>query len=90
MNDPHPEDMARPDEGHPGSSPSDPASRPAPSVPATGDRAVDEAIALVTRAHRDGPAERVEALTEAHRRLQARLTAPPPDQAEARPGPLRR
>jgi hypothetical protein len=67
-----------------------PPSTPAP--PVTGDRAVDDVLVDLARALDDGPAERVEALTEAHRALQARLTSPVPPAAapgEARPGPVR-
>jgi hypothetical protein len=63
-----------------------------PARPVTGDRAVDDALAAFDRALGDGPAAQAEAAAEAHRALQARLTAPPPPPAvpgEARPGPRR-
>lgn len=67
------------------------AHSPAPAPPVTGDRAVDEALTALVRTLDGSPAERVEALTEAHRSLQARLTSPSPvvGPADARPGPPR-
>lgn len=71
---------------------------PAPSEdtvahrPTTGDRAVDEALEQFDRAVRGDAAQQLAAATEAHRALQARLTAPaapPPPPGEARPGPRR-
>lgn len=60
----------------------------APTRPTTGDRAVDDALADFDRALREGSAAQVAAAAEAHRALQARLTAPPVEQpGEARPGP---
>lgn len=77
MSAPHPEDA-------PGTSPVDP--------PVTGDRSVDDALAALARGLDAEPAAQVEAVTEAHRALQARLTSPAPAPApgEARPEPPRR
>lgn len=58
--------------------------------PRTGDRAVDDVLARLDDGLQGDAAAQVEAVTEAHRALQARLTAPPPPPAqpgEARPGP---
>ncbi len=58
--------------------------------PQTGDRVVDDALAAFDRAAAEGPSAHVEAATEAHRALQARLTtspAEPPPPGQARPGP---
>lgn len=63
-----------------------------PERPVTGDRAVDDALAAFDRALGEGPGVQAEAAAQAHRTLQARLTAPPPPAAapgEARPGPRR-
>lgn len=67
------------------------ARSPAPEPPVTGDRSVDEVLTTLAAALDDDPAGRVRSLTEAHRELQARLTAPPPPAApgDARPGPTR-
>lgn len=73
--------------GGAGPLPEDPTPRPV-----TGDRAVDDALASFDRALGDGPAAQAEAAAEAHRALQARLTAPatqPAVPGEARPGPRR-
>ncbi|MFX0538815.1 hypothetical protein ACQBAT_09105 [Ornithinimicrobium sp. Y1847] len=59
-------------------------------APHTGDRAVDEALAAFAEGANGSPTEQVEAATEAHRALQARLTAParqPDPPGQARPGP---
>lgn len=46
--------------------------------PATGDPAVDRVLADLQQAIGDDPEQVVTALTEAHRRLQARLSDPGP------------
>jgi hypothetical protein len=63
-----------------------------PARPVTGDRTVDDVLAAFDRTLGEGPAAQAEAAAEAHRALQARLTAPTPPPAapgEARPGPRR-
>lgn len=68
-----------------------PAAQPPPSgadAPTTGDRGVDAIVGDLVGALEDPDRDDVEAVAEAHRRLQARLagpSAPPPGQA--RPGP---
>lgn len=59
-----------------------------PGRPTTGDRAVDDALAAFDRALAEGPHGQTEAVAEAHRALQARLTTPAPAApGEVRPGP---
>lgn len=72
--------------------PDAPADGPTAAPPRTGDRAVDDALAAFDETRHADPATRLAAATEAHRALQARLTAPAPPPAapgEARPGPRR-
>lgn len=69
----------------------DPTTNEAPARttrPVTGDRAVDDALAQLDRALDGDPQQQLEAATEAHRLLQARLTTPTPaEPGQARPGP---
>jgi hypothetical protein len=59
-----------------------------PTPPVTGDAAVDGIVADLDRALRGDPEHHLEAVGEAHRRLQARLSAPPgPARPQPRPGP---
>lgn len=57
--------------------------------PTTGDPGVDRALRELEVALADDPSGQVEAVSQAHRALQARLTAPappPPPPGQARPG----
>lgn len=56
--------------------------------PATGDDQVDQTLRTLDETLADEDADQVDALSEAHRRLQTRLTSPEPDPpGSARPGP---
>lgn len=61
----------------------------APPATSTGDPGVDRVLRDLDEALAGDPAAQVEAVAEAHRRLQTRLTSPPePDPpGQARPGP---
>ena len=57
--------------------------------PVTGDAGVDRVLTELQERLEDEPDDPVAAVTEAHRQLQARLTAPAPPAppGQARPGP---
>lgn len=73
--------------GHQPDQPAEPAGQPA--RPVTGDSGVDRVLQELDGRLEGGTDEQVEAVTEAHRQLQARLTTPTPPASpgQARPGP---